>query len=158
MSGLACGVCGAPYARVTAAVDPQTIGLRLTAQCGHTVPTDAARTLWAQGHRWTLPEVTAAALAAAERDRQITDEGYTPDHDAAAHNPDDLRWAAWSILDRAASGDTLNPDPPAMWPWDKAAWKTGKTPLRMKVIATGLMLADIDRDLMQQRREGDTRE
>jgi hypothetical protein len=76
-------------------------------------------------------------------------EGHTPADDAE-YESNALAWAAWSYLDRAANPADSD-EPPAMWPWDKAAWKPDKTPLRQLIIASALIAAEIDRRLLAER-------
>ena len=147
----ACDECGQPYAAVTAAIDPQSVDLRFTAACGHPVPRERAATLWQHGYRWDVPQITGARLVEAERARQQTDEGYTPDHDAR-HGDDGLAWAAWSYVDRAIHEPSDYAQAPGMWPWGPDAWKPDATPLRRLVIAGALIAAEIDRLLARDRR------
>lgn len=147
-----CRTCNAPVVGVDAALDPRAVGLRLTsASCGHSVSTEDGRTLWRAGMRWTVPAIDGAGLLAAERRRQTHEEGYTPEHDAE-HDPNDLAWAAWCLLDAAISGKPST-EAPKMWPWDAAAWKPEHSPLRRLVITGALIAAEIDRLLMEERRE-----
>jgi hypothetical protein len=74
-----------------------------------------------------------------ERVRQITDEGYAPEHD----DPTDLAWKAYCLINLAAHPDYLdNPLPPAMWPG--GVWKPPSTRRRALVIAAALIAAAID--------------
>lgn len=94
-----------------------------------------------------IPRLDGSTLIAAERDRQPAEEGFTAEHDAR-HAGNELAWAAWSFLDRAASGhDPNDPEPPQMFPWDKSWWKPGRSPLRLLIIAGALVAAEIDRRL-----------
>lgn len=89
-----------------------------------------------------------AALIAAERIRQISVEGYTPEHDAVHHADNKgLAWGAFCYLERA-SQDRLPQDDPSMphlWPFDRKAWKPKPTRMRNLVVAGALIAADIDR-------------
>lgn len=58
---------------------------------------------------------TAADLIAAERRRQVEEEGYTPEHDRE-HGPSRLAQAA----DAYRHGTNQIPH---LWPWDAASWK-----------------------------------
>lgn len=144
-----CRECSGTIVAVTADVDAQTIGHRFTAQCGHTLPDGQAHALWRAGMRWTVPVIDGISLGAAERVRQVQEEGYTPADDAA-YESNDLAWAAWSYLDRAASGETVE-EPPTMWPWAPGVWKPDKTPMRKLIIALALVAAEIDRRLLAER-------
>lgn len=56
-----------------------------------------------------------ALLIGAERERQIEDEGYTPEHDRA-HSHSELLNAALAYLQIA----------PDIWPWDPAGFKPAR--------------------------------
>ncbi len=73
-----------------------------------------------------------------ERARQISVEGWTPNHDDNFINRE---------LPRAAACYTQfahNEKPPAWWPWDLSWWKP-TTPRRNLVKAGALILAEIER-------------
>lgn len=92
-------------------------------------------------------ESPGALLVAAERLRQIDVEGHTPEHDAA-HSGNELAWAAYCYLDRAANMAADNQDSPAvptMWPWRNAEWKPKDTVARNLVVAAALVVAELDR-------------
>jgi hypothetical protein len=95
----------------------------------------------------SLPLDGAVAILR-ERVRQITHEGYQPEHDLA-HTGNELAWAAWCLIDRALSDHPDNPSVPDMWPWEPAAWKPGD-PIRMLVKAGALAAAEIDRRLAER--------
>ena len=145
-----CGECSATIIAIDAEVDPRAISLRFKAQCGHEVPPERTRVLWREGMRWSLPVVDGVSLGAAERYRQVHEEGYTAEHDAALE-PNDLTWAAWCLLDAAAADEPVR-EPPKMWPEGAGDWKPDHEPLRRLVIAQALIAAEIDRRLMEQRR------
>jgi len=144
-----CQDCETVILAIEAEVDPRDVTLRFRAQCGHPISPAATRSLWQQGMRWALPVVDGSSLVAAERWRQVHEEGYTPEHDAT-HDPTDLPWAAWSLLD-AATVEGSATSPPTMWPWDPESWKPEHTPMRRLIIAGALIAAEIDRRLMEQR-------
>lgn len=152
MATMKCTECGADVLAIDAEVDPRALAHRLRAQCGHVVSRDAALALWAAGMRWSLPAVDGAALLAAERHRQVHEEGYTAEHDAQ-HDPNDLPWAAWSLLDAAVAEGPVA-EPPKMWPWGAEAWKPEHTQMRRLVIAGALIIAEIDRRLREERGKG----
>jgi hypothetical protein len=84
-------------------------------------------------------------LIRAERERQITHEGYTPDHDKAH--------TAQTFVDAAiAYAYTLR----SLWPWDQATFKpeaedpTDDATVRDLVKAGALIAAAIDRHLAGQ--------
>jgi hypothetical protein len=88
------------------------------------------------------PESSGVALIAAERARQVTAEGYTPEHDAH-HGDGDLIRAAVAYA-TAAVGATEE-HTAAWWPWDRPGFKPGDGPLRALVKAGALIAAEIDR-------------
>lgn len=91
--------------------------------------------------------MTGAERIAAERERQIHKEGWTPEHDDE-HNHGELVDAA--ICYCAASSSVLFGLKPihAMrlrWPWDKEWWKPSDDPIRNLEKAGALIAAEIDR-------------
>ncbi|MBW5284769.1 hypothetical protein [Burkholderia gladioli] len=93
---------------------------------------------------------TAAARdVLAERARQVSVEGWTPEHDDQ-YTKGELAQAA-SLY---AVSDLKRGDPPLMWPWHANWWKP-TTPRRNRVKATALMLAEIERlDRAEAREQG----
>lgn len=99
-----------------------------------------------------------AALIAAERLRQVSDEGWTPVHDGE-HGDGALALAAAAYVLHAA-GNRPAPDSAgtaraylgrpsptlaeSLWPWDASWWKPGD-PERDLVRAGALIAAEIDR-------------
>lgn len=93
------------------------------------------------------------AAIAAERHRQIADEGYTPQHDAE-HGSGQLVSAATAYLRYAASHlgaprlaaqrSGISRPGFGWWPWDDASFKPGE-PLDALVKAGALIAAEIDR-------------
>lgn len=83
-----------------------------------------------------------------ERLRQVTVEGYQPEHDEQ-YTGRELAWAAFCYIDRALSDNSSNPVPPQAWPWDARYWKPDG-PVRMLVKAGALIAAELDR-LMRER-------
>ena len=86
---------------------------------------------------------------ARERERQMTQEGWTPEHDDR-HSDGELARAAagyalnagterWVKLMRSASAD----NPPAWWPWPD--WWKPKNPRRDLVRAAAMIVAEIER-------------
>ena len=82
-----------------------------------------------------------AALIAAERSRQITTEGWTPEHDAE-HIHGELRDAAIAYL--MATDDRAGDNAIDIWPWHESWWKP-KDPISNLVRAGALIAAEIDR-------------
>lgn len=98
--------------------------------------------------------MTGAELIAAERQRQIAEEGWTPQHDAG-HNDGDLACAAACyavgepiFIQRlyCVGGDDRLPhiEFVNVWPFEDAWWKP-KDRLRNLVRAGALIAAEIDR-------------
>lgn len=96
-------------------------------------------------------------LIAAERQRQVTSEGWTPEHDDG-HSTGDLLLAAESYLhsmeavpfgveNGVPDGKRLEPRlrPPHQWPWDASWWKPSDDQVRNLVKAGALIAAEIDR-------------
>jgi hypothetical protein len=88
-------------------------------------------------------EGDGAALIAAERRRQVTEEGWTPEHDDG-HDSGELARAAASY---ALVGDYWARDERAidLWPWSLLIWKPSDDPIRNLVRAGALIAAEIDR-------------
>ena len=88
------------------------------------------------------------AEVAAERERQITQEGWTAEHDDR-HDRGELAMAAAAYAETSAifsGGKPLDPSwpYPAIWPWDQTWWKP-KNPRRDLVRAAALIVAEIER-------------
>lgn len=86
------------------------------------------------------------ALMAAERERQVTQEGWTPDHDAQ-HSDGELQIAAWAYLTESgafAGEGRCGDEPPEAWPWAPHFWKPSDH-VRNLVKAGALIAAEIDR-------------
>lgn len=81
-------------------------------------------------------------LIAAERARQISQEGWTPEHDATHINKELSKAAAAYALNAHAGEDALIP---ACWPWSQKWWKPSDDPVRNLVKAGALIAAEIDR-------------
>jgi hypothetical protein len=80
----------------------------------------------------------AAQDVLAERQRQISVEGWHPDHDDG-HNHGEMALAAGKYAGAAGGWTSL-----VGWPWAPEWWKPG-TPRRMLVKAGALILAEIER-------------
>lgn len=86
---------------------------------------------------------TGTELIAAERQRQVAQEGWTLEHDDE-HDDGELLQAARCYL-------SLNPDYPHLtgaaldWPWHPDWWKPSPDPIRNLVKAGALIAAEIDR-------------
>lgn len=84
---------------------------------------------------------TGADLIAAERTRQIAQEGYTPEHDAL-HDPETLASAALAYLTHPSDRPPLSS--PRGWPWGPDSWKPSPNRVRELVKAGALVAAAID--------------
>jgi hypothetical protein len=85
---------------------------------------------------------TGVELIAEERARQVSEEGWTPEHDDT-HDCGEMRRAAAAYALNAYAG----PDEaiPACWPWSQRWWKPAPHPMRNLVKAGALIAAEIDR-------------
>lgn len=83
---------------------------------------------------------TGIELIAAERERQITSEGYTASHDNQ-YGDNELLEAANSYIRATANGWD---DMPCAWPFSEEWWKPSG-PIRNLVKAGALIAAEIDR-------------
>lgn len=88
-----------------------------------------------------------ADLIAAERARQMEQEGWTPEHDDAHIGWDLSRAAKCYVLaaDYASAYDEPLRKAPADWPWHFTWWKPTDDPVRMLTKAGALIAAEIDR-------------
>ena len=88
-------------------------------------------------------------LIAAERERQVTEEGYTAEDDADHSTELAVAGAAYAA---SAAYSTLGPVGPdnvlsfedVEWPWDKRFWKPTGDPVRDLTKAGALIAAAID--------------
>jgi hypothetical protein len=98
---------------------------------------------------------TGAELIAAERQRQVTEEGYTAEHDIG--HVDELLQAAKCYAETARfhlrhpeAWQWQSPVPvdddtgQRYWPWNDEEWKPGIDPVRMLEKAGALIAAAID--------------
>lgn len=132
---------------------------------------EANQCLWAleEYHKWLVsqgwkgpklqvvpPEVSyrAAADVLDERRRQITAEGWTPEHDDE-HSCQELAMAAACYAGNAGGYVWADGWPgETVWPWDRSCWKP-TTPRRDLVKAAALILAEIERlDRIQPPKNG----
>ena len=97
----------------------------------------------------------AAVDVVAERQRQISKEGWTPEHDDQ-HDKGQLAEAASCYADASVYAGLYGeapPNPSDDWPWDWDYWKPTDR-RRMLVKAGALILAEIERlDRAAQRNE-----
>lgn len=83
------------------------------------------------------PPLSGALMIAAERQRQIEQEGWTPEHDDQ-HDDRELLYAAETYM----FGD------PDAWPWDEDSYKP-KDKITDLIRAGALIAAEIDRLIRQ---------
>lgn len=87
------------------------------------------------------PIRTGIALITQERERQVSVEAWTPEHDDR-HRLHELLDAA-----RCYINETIHPqvNPRPFWPWEMSWWKPSADPIRNLVKAGALIAAEIDR-------------
>lgn len=89
---------------------------------------------------------TGIKLITAERERQISEEGWSLEHDDQHANAE-MASAARCYLGHALG---LEYGLPRQWPWNREWWKPAPSPISDLVKAGALIAAEIDR---LQRRE-----
>lgn len=99
--------------------------------------------LWAQGHGISAAHASQSTTRAAidvlaERQRQSSVEGWTPEHDEMHSHGEIARAAACYAL-----YNTL--PTPTIWPWESDRWKPTEDHRRNLVRAGALILAEIER-------------
>jgi hypothetical protein len=106
-----------------------------------------------QVERLSAPVTDGVGRIAAERKRQIEQEGWTPEHDGE-HRCGELARAACgyaALASYQAGPRNLVDDPlqppilPRDWPWDVSWWKPSHDLIRNLVKAGALIAAEIDR-------------
>lgn len=93
--------------------------------------------------------MNAIDLIKAERERQVSAEGWTPEHDDQ-HPRGEMAMAAasYAFPPQREPGDTHEEAPPDTWPWETEWWKPCPNDrLRELVKAGALLAAEIDREL-----------
>ena len=99
---------------------------------------------------------TGAQLIQEERERQISAEGWTPEHDAEHENGDMISaaigyliFAWWKIVGKACGWTRSMVDQiigEQWWPWDSTWWKPSEEDqIRNLVKAGALIAAEVDR-------------
>ena len=86
---------------------------------------------------------TGIELIAEERERQVSQEGWTPEHDQE-HRLGELAKAAACYAVHHTDADVIESDEDA-WPWAEKWDKRGNDPVRNLVKAGALVAAEIDR-------------
>lgn len=92
-------------------------------------------------------EKTGAELIAAERERQVSEEGYTAEHDDN-YGDDEGAYSGLvraAICYAAAAPFQDQPKPPPGWPWHEEWWKPSQDESRNLTRAGALLAAEIDR-------------
>jgi len=90
---------------------------------------------------------TAIIKTLEERQRQIHEEGFSPDHDDQ-HKEGELTLAAMAYAMQEGEqtvGLGLRPRAPLEWPWDATWWKPSDDPQRNIIKAMALLSAEYDR-------------
>ncbi len=82
-------------------------------------------------------------LIADERARQVSVEGWTPEHDDR-HNDFEMERAAVCYAESATCTSDQS-EVPTLWPWGAEWWKPSDDPIRNLVKAGALIAAEIDR-------------
>lgn len=113
------------------------------------------RQFWEEKER---VDMDGAKLIAAERERQIVAEYWTPQHDDQ-HRLAELTLAGFSYASLAASqvrlgAGCVNERLPVYWPWDEAWWRPSEDPIRNLIKAGALIAAEIDRLQRAQQTNG----
>ncbi|WP_225903487.1 hypothetical protein [Enterobacter oligotrophicus] len=85
----------------------------------------------------------AATDVLAERRRQVTSEGWTPEHDDQ-YDDGELIDAAACYAQDSSLWDCVG-EPPSDWPWSDEWWKPSKNMRRNLIKAGALILAEIER-------------
>jgi len=101
------------------------------------------------------PAKGGASLIVAERARQVTAEGWTPDHDDE-HDTGELVAAARTYAKYAERQSNAQVQlRPSSWPWEPSSWKPSADPIHNLVKAGALIAAEIDRLLRRNKAEAD---
>lgn len=88
--------------------------------------------------------MTGVERIAAERQRQIEVEGWTPEHDDE-HNNRELAKAAACYAVGTDRFKSIGGEVVAVWPWEDRWWKPSDDPIRNLEKAGALIAAEIDR-------------
>ena len=91
--------------------------------------------------------MNGAEMIAAERQRQVDAEGWTPEHDDE-HASGEMVGAARSyakVAQHQAVNSMPRVMPPIEWPWEEHWWKPSADRVRNLVKAGALIAAEIDR-------------
>lgn len=89
--------------------------------------------------------MTGVELIAAERERQIEDDGFNASHDDR-HDLGEMAIVASAYAVHSANIVRGHNTPmPPQWPWDTNCWNPNPNPIRNLVKAGALIAAEIDR-------------
>ncbi len=97
------------------------------------------------------------SLIAAERRRQVTKEGWTPEHDDREHDQGELALAgacyAVAEMERDVNDDNSHP---SFWPFAAKWWKPTPNDRKRELVKAGaLIAAELDRLLREESREAE---
>ena len=101
-----------------------------------------------------MKAMTGAELIAAERQRQVEDEGWTAKHDST-HRAGELAAAALCYISHGHPVQFRVLDFDEVWPWDRYWWKPSKNGIRNLVKAGALIAAEIDRLQREEKRHAE---
>jgi hypothetical protein len=87
---------------------------------------------------------TGIELITEERQRQISQEGWTPQHDDG-HKRMELLKASETYLMHVTNQRHYSSPPYGGWPFEIASWKPSDDPIRNLVKSGALIAAEIDR-------------
>lgn len=154
--GALAGVCFAPADQLDTGIktgdtrDVQAVGvlLQVVADNPDSLQVLIDKLTAAKARMTSVEAGSALALVAAERQRQITAEGYTAQHDDN-HGAGELAAAAACFSLNAGVSLQCNPNhhpehPYQFWPWTVEHWKP-RAPIEDLVRAGALILAEIER-------------
>jgi len=93
---------------------------------------------------------TGANRIAGERERQITEEGWSNQHDDQEHYYGELALAGAAYATCANEDLKDTKHAPSFWPWRVEDWKPSDDPVRNLEKAGALIAAEIDRRLRKR--------
>jgi hypothetical protein len=109
---------------------------------------EEARATGEMPKRQSNRNASAIHLIADERARQVSDEGWSPEHDDTHRRGELARAAACYAVqaeEQARGFPVLKGIMPKRWPWQYEWWKPSADPLRNLVKAGALIVAEIER-------------
>jgi len=83
---------------------------------------------------------TGQQIIAEEREAQISQKGWTPQHDDS-HKNGEIARAAFCYFSHTAQ----SPGPNSRWPWGAGSWKPSSDPIKNLAKAGALYLAEAER-------------